>query len=267
MKASVSSWSYRTLFDSGQFDLLSFVDEVKRLEATGLEIFPRHVDQDSPAEHLKQVVAKAGELGLEISSLIAANSFAGAAIAERAEQVERMKGWIAAAAAAGIRRMNTFTGYHGDGQDPIMEVCRVIDCYREVMPLAEDNDILLCIENHSSVARDGDSILHIIRAVGSPNLRTNPDFTNFVPGFRELGEKALETMYKETAKVAPLASNAHLKVADFNEDGEHAYVDTSRIVDILDRAGYDGHIVLEYYGRDDCVEACAKGVQLLRRYV
>jgi hypothetical protein len=39
----------------------------------------------------------------------------------------------------------------------------------------------------------------------------------------------------------------------------------ARILDIFRSVGYDGHVVLEYYGREDPAEPCAKGVALLRR--
>ncbi|MHC4248001.1 MAG: sugar phosphate isomerase/epimerase family protein, partial [Planctomycetota bacterium] len=173
MKASISAWSYRSLMqgEGAEMDLLSFLDEVKRQGADGFEIFPAYVDAARPAEHLKEVMAKAKTLGLDVSTLIAGNDFARAKAAERAEQVDEMKAWIEAAAAAGIPRMNVFTGYHQPGQDPTMETMRVIDSYREVMPLAEEKGITLCIENHSSVHPDADGLLAIIRAVGSDRLR------------------------------------------------------------------------------------------------
>jgi sugar phosphate isomerase/epimerase len=268
MKVSISSWSYRRLFDQRKIDLLSFVDEVKRLGADGLEILPQHVDAKDPGGHLRQVVRKAAAGGLEISAVIAGNDFARAAARERADQVERMKQWIAFTAEAGLTRMNTFTGYHAPGQDFIAEFYRVVDSYREVMPLAEQRGVLLCIENHSTVCADADGLLRLIQAVGSPNLRTNPDPTNFVADFTVRGSRAREAIYTETQKVAPLASNAHLKVADFTDDGEHAYADVKRIIDILRGAGYDQHIVLEVYGPgDDAPEICAKGIALVRKYL
>jgi len=268
MQASISSWSYRSWFaEKDDFDLLAFLDETKRQGADGVEIFPRHVNEDNPGGHLKEVARKAEALGLSIASVIAGNDFARPLAGERAEQVERIKQWIRYTAEAGIGRMNTFTGYRTSGDDPLMEVHRVIDSYREVMPVAEELDVLLCIENHSSVARDGDSVLHVIRSVGSPNLRTNPDFTNFVPEFQRRSDRSREQIYSETEKVAPLASNAHLKIGDFAEDGEHAFVDVRRLVDILRSAGYDEHIVLEVYGDSDPAEACAKGIALLRKVI
>ena len=225
MKASVSSWSYRVLFDNGRIDLLGFVEEVHRLGADGFEIFGRHYNAEDPVGHLKEAVAKAKELGLEVSSLIAGNDFAAPAAAARGEQVERFKKGIENAAAAGIERINCFTGNHTDGQDPFVEAWRVIDAYREVCPLAERRGVLLCVENHSSVCRDADGILSILRAVGSDALRTNPDPSNFVADFAVRGERAREAIYTETARIAPLAANAHLKVGDYTDDGEHAFLD------------------------------------------
>jgi sugar phosphate isomerase/epimerase len=265
MDVSVSSWSYRAWFDDGRCDLASFLEEVKELGSDGLELFPQHVSQDDPGGHLQEVAEKAQEMGLSISALIAGNDFARPLAAERAEQVERMKAWIAHAAEAGIHRMNAFTGYHTSGEDPVLEAFRVVDAYREVAPVAEDRDVLLCLENHSSVCRDADSLLWLIRSVGSGALRTNPDPTNFVPDYQVRSERAREAIYAETEKVAPLMANFHLKVADFTDDGDHAYVDVERLLDILLGVGYDGHVVLEYYGRDDPQEPCRKGVGLLRR--
>ncbi len=266
MLASVSSWSYRDLFADGTFDLLSFLDEVKRLGADGFEIFPRHLNADDVPGHLAQVTAKADDLGLSIASLITGNNFAMAAAADRAAQVEQMKDWIRYAADAGIARLNTFTGYHNAGTDPELENWRVVDGYREVAPLAEERGVLLCVENHSTVCPGADGLMAMIRAADSDAMRTNPDFTNFVPEFYNRSERSLEAMYRETARVAPLAANAHLKVRDFTEEGDACHVDVARLLKILTDVGYDAHIVLEYYGRGgDPRESCEKGIALLKR--
>jgi len=268
MKASISSWSYDSVIQEGRMDLSGFVEQVKRLGADGFEIFGPHVDPDDPGGHIKRIADEAAAAGLEISSLIACNDFARPTACERAEQVERMKQCIDHAIGAGIPRINTFTGYHTSGNDPWLEAYWVIGAYREVMPAAEQNGVLLCLENHSSVCRDADGLLWLIRQVDSANLKTNPDFTNFVPEFYCRGEKSREAVYSETAKIAPLAANAHLKIAEFSDDGEHAHVDTSRLIGILAETGYDGHIVLEVYAhRDRPDEICARGLALLRKYL
>ena len=265
MKVSISSWGYRMWFTEARCDMMGFIDEVKRQGADGFEIFPAHIDQEDPASDLRRIARRAADEGLEISSLIAGNDFALPVTAQRAEHVERMKRWILYAADAGICRMNVFTGYHQPGQDPIMEACRVIDAFREVTPSAEERQVTLCVENHSSVCRDADGLLAIVRAVGSPMLRTNPDPSNFCGNFTGRTEKEREIIYSETEKIAPLMANAHLKIADFTPDGDHKHVDVGRILDIFRGAGYEGHVVLEYYGTDDPVGANARGVALLRK--
>jgi len=267
MKASVSAWSYRWFFDNGKMDYMAFVDEVKRLGADGLEIFPHYVNLEDPGGHIKAIARKVAKLGLEVSSVIAANDFARPTLQERAEQVERMKQWIAYTAEAGLSRMNVFTGYHVAGQDPEMEVYRVIDCFREVMPVAERFNVTLCIENHSSVHPDADGLLAILRAVGSKNLRTNPDPTNFVPDFARRSPAVLEAIYTETEKIAPAMANGHLKISQFAADGEHAFVSVKRLLDLFRAAGYDGHVVLEVDSQPEkAPEICAAGLALLRKY-
>ncbi len=265
MDISISSWSYREWFNDGKCDLMSFLDEVKRQGADGLEIFPRHVDQDDVGGHLKRVAQKAGELGLSIASVIAGNDFARPLAEERATQVTRMKDWIAHSAAAGIHRMNVFTGYHTSGDDPVMEAYRVVDSYREVMPVAEDYNVVLCMENHSTVLHDADGLLWLFHQVGSDNLRSNPDPTNFVPEFRVRSQRAREMIYAETEKFAPHMANGHLKIGEFTDEGDAVGVDVARLLDIFQSVGYDGHIVLECYVADNPDETCAKGIALLRR--
>lgn len=265
MKVGISAWSYRWFFNDGKMTYPKFLDEVKRKGADGFEIFPHYLDQRKPAKHLKEIMKKAGRLRLQVSTLIAANDFAHATAAERAEEVQKMKMWIEAAADAGIKRLNVFTGYHRDGQDPTMETMRVIDSFREVAPLAQKRKVLLCIENHSSVHRDADGLLSIIHSIGSPVMRANPDPTNFCPGYRTLDEKARKVIYSETAKFAPLMSNAHLKLSEFDEKGDAKYVDVLRVLRIFKRAGYTGQVVIEFAGQGDPRDSIAKGIAQLRR--
>jgi len=268
MKASISSWSYREWFNDGRIDLPAFVDEVARLGADGLEIFPRHIDPDNVGGQIKAVAEQARKAGLDVASVIAANDFACADLRQRADAVEKMKEWIGFCAAAGIERMNTFTGYHRDGQDPVAEVYRVVDAYREVMPTAREHGVLLCVENHSTVARDADGLMAILAMVGDDHLRTNPDPSNFVREFTTRSERACEAIYTETAKIAPAAANAHVKVGDFDEAGEHAHLDVPRLLGVLKDAGYDGHVVMEVYGENAAKpdETCKKGLEMLRRH-
>jgi sugar phosphate isomerase/epimerase len=265
MKIAISSWGYRKAIESGRMDFLGFVDEVARQGAHGLEIANWHLAGEGKLATLKKIVRHATGRGLGISALIAGNDFAMPTNAERAQQVAATLGWIRMAADVGIERVNLFTGYHKDGQDPGLERARVVDCFLEIIPEAERRGIVLCLENHSSVHPDADGVMAIIRQVGSRCLRTNPDPTNFVEAFDRVGEKARERIYTETAKVAPLAGSTHLKINTFTPDGQAEFVDVARIIRIYRQFGFEGFVVLEYWGDGEPEESNAKGVALLKR--
>lgn len=265
MKIGISSWGYRKAIESGRMDLLGFVDDVARQGADGLEIANWHLTADNTLSNLRDIVKHAARRGLGISALIAGNDFAMPTNTQRAQQVAATLGWIHMAADVGIERVNVFTGYHKEGQDPELERTRVVDCFLEVMPEAEKRGVILCLENHSSVHPDADGLMAIIRQVGSDYLMTNPDPTNFVESFDKVDENVRDRIYTETAKIAPLAANTHLKINTFASDGKAEFVDVARILGIYRKAGFDGFIVLEYWGDGEPEEPNAKGIALLRR--
>lgn len=265
MKIAIGSWSYRSWFDAGKCGWAGFLDEVAAVGAEGVEIFPKHIEAEDRAQSLADAKAACDERGLGVATLICGNNFASPKAADRAANVANMLRDIEQAAAVGIERLNVFTGYHVEGEDPQMETARVVDGFREVVPLAEEKDIVLCLENHSTVCRDADSILWLLRAVGSPNLMTNPDPSNFVRGFTDVPEALREPIYTETTKIAHLTCNAHLKYRDFTPEGDHAHVDVARLLSIYRQVGYDGWTVLEYFGQDDPHEPTAQCVAMLRR--
>lgn len=266
LKACISSWGYRKWFDEKKCDFLGFIDECVRQKADGFEIFGWHFDRSRYESEIKAIADKARKLKLEISALITNNDFALPEIAKRSEQVDWMVRSIHIAAANGIARLNVFTGYHKEGQDPEMEVNRVIDCYRQVCPIAEEKGILLCMENHSSVHADVEGLLWLMKKVGSKALVPNPDPSNVLPAYWDRTEKEKEIIYTSLEKFAPGAKNAHLKIRDFKPDGEHAHLDMARIAATYKKTEYAGPMVLEFYGTEDPVEPIAKGIALLRKY-
>jgi len=265
MQIGISSWSYRKAIESGRMDFLAFLDETRRQGAEGVEVANWHLAGDDKAVALQQIVDHADQVGLGISALIAGNDFAMPAAADRAKQVADTIAWTRMAAEVGIERVNVFTGYHVDGQDPELERARVVDGFLEVVAEAEKHNVTLCLENHSTVHPDADGLLAIIRQVGSDRLRTNPDPTNFVRGFDRLDAESREQIYTETAKIVPLAANTHLKINTFTPEGDPEYVDVPRIIEIYRQVGYEGFIVLEYWGNGEPEEPNAKGVNVLKR--
>ena len=270
MQVHVSSWSYRTRFDAGGYDLVRFVDDVHGLGAEGIEIHPMQIIGDDPLDALRAMKARADGYGMGVASLIVANDFAKETVADRAAEVAKMKTFIGYAVDLDIKNLNVFTGYHRAGADPWMEMWRVIDSFREVAPIAEAQGVSLCLENHSTVASDADGLMKLISEIGSPAMKTNPDPSNFVPDAMVRDKKAREEIYRGTERIAPLMKNAHLKVGDFTETGDHAFMDVPRLLDIYRAVNYDGPIGLEIYGGRSTTfpieETCSRGMALLRAH-
>jgi sugar phosphate isomerase/epimerase len=262
MLISVSSWSYRDLFAAGTMDYESFLAEAKRIGAEGIEIFPGYLDPADPMGHVQRIADRAENLGLSIATLITRNNFAIPCAADRAKEIERIRQCIVTAASSGIQRLNMFTGDHTEGEDPEAEYFRVLDCYRELTPFAEQNCITFCLENCSTVCPDADGILRVVSAIDSPALRTNPDPTNFAHCCGFTGDK----MFEQTRKLMPFAASFHLRVGRFSADGESVALDMRRTIAMLREFAYAGHIVIEYEGGPDPIGACERGVALVKKY-
>jgi len=264
MKVSVSSWGYRKAFAEGM-TWPQYADELVRLGADGTEIHFGYIDQARRGEAYLEIIAMLRERGLDCSTIIAGNNFAMAKALDRAAQVEDFKDYLAIARASRVNRLNVFTGYHRDGQDPATERMRVIDAYHEVMPLAEGLGVLCCMENHSSVVSDVPGLLEMFAEIGSPNLVPNPDPTNVVRGFfQEPSEADVKKVLDDLRQYVIGAGNIHIKIDTFT-DGVPDKVPFDEIIAILKENDYDGWIVLEYCGQDDPGPAHDAGVAYLKK--
>ena len=59
MKIAIGSWGYRKWFDDGKCDFASFLKEVKKIGAEGVEIFPHHLNRTNTAQALVNAMVRA----------------------------------------------------------------------------------------------------------------------------------------------------------------------------------------------------------------
>ncbi|MCD6301994.1 MAG: sugar phosphate isomerase/epimerase [Anaerolineae bacterium] len=264
MRIAVSSWGYRQAFAEGM-TWPSFAEETQAVGADGYEVHFGYLDRDRLGQQYLWVTELAHERGLGISTIIAGNDFAKADPSERAREIARFLDYLAVARLADVWRLNVFTGYHQDGQDPAVERARVVDAYRRVMPVAEELGVVCCLENHSSVVSDIDGLLQLLNDVGSPNLVPNPDPTNVVRGFfrRDPTDDERRQVLDAAARYLPGAGNLHIKIDTFT-DGRPDKVPMDEIVAVAKASHYDGWIVLEYCGQGDPRPVHAEAVPYLR---
>ncbi len=143
---------------------------------------------------------------------------------------------------------------------------------RPVAQAAGKRGIALSIEMHDRGLPDTSAaLLRILSDVGEPNVGANPDLTN---GYRAY-DVPPETWQDALRALAPHANLWHvnnMQRVHFAEIARAAFVerplgtgdiDYRWAVSVMDRAGFDGWIVIEYKGQGDAYECIAEGKRYL----
>ncbi|MEM3465139.1 MAG: sugar phosphate isomerase/epimerase family protein, partial [Candidatus Jordarchaeales archaeon] len=112
----------------------------------------------------------------------------------------------------------------------------VIEGLRKCVKYAEENGVVIALENHGGITARADSVIRIVESVGSPWLRVNLDLGNY-----------RESTYEDIAKTVPYAVHIHGKVSI----SENMKVDYEKVKRVLEDKGYNGFISIEYEEKED----------------
>jgi len=134
---------------------------------------------------------------------------------------------------------------------------RAILAIQKLLPLAEELEIPMVIENHWGISTRPDTILTIVNKINSNFLGTCPDFTNFP---RETDP------YKALSILAKDAMHVHAKSRRFDAQGEEKNIDFGRCIRILKKIDYQSSITIEYGGRGNVMEGCLKTARLIHKH-
>lgn len=268
MKVGISMWSYVSHFQQGKMDVLQFIDTAKSLGVDGVEVL-EYFWKDKEVE-LPKVKAKVKELGLVVSAYAISNDLTIDDPAERATQVQAIRDGVDMAVELDSKCVRIFAGHH-DEVGFEKAVGWIIEGLKEAAVYAESKGVVLCLENHGTLAGKGEQVKTILDAVNSPALKANPDTGNFMC----VNQDSVEAV----KIVAPMAGSVHFK--DFRwakpEETEHVYeglegsrvigtsigegdVDLPKVVQALRDAGYAGFLTIEYEGVEDPATAIPRSV-------
>jgi len=285
MKTCVSSYSFQKLINSGLFDQLGLISEVKELGFDAIEF----TELKPPAG------VTAGEYAVRIReasdkySLPVANYTIGADLLNAPSldaEVERLCGQADIAAILGVAGMrhDATGGFKGrersfkifdDALRVLAEGCRRVTEY------AGEKGIRTMVENHGFFCQDSDRLERLVSAVGKENFGVLLDIGNFLC-VDEPPEKA-------TGRLAPFVKHVHCK--DFHvKNGNsanpgygffrsragnylrgaiigHGNVPVQQCLSILKKEGYKGYISMEFEGMEDNMQAIEIGLDNLKRYI
>ncbi|HRA68116.1 MAG TPA: sugar phosphate isomerase/epimerase family protein [Caldilinea sp.] len=263
MKLSISMWSVVSAVRQGRIDLPGFIEFAARQQengARGVELLD-YFWRDRAAE-MDKAMRQIADAGLELVVYSIGNDFFQPEREAWEKQLADLKTGVDVANLLNVRTMRVFSGNAKPDYAFEDGFAWIVDGLAAGAHYAESHGVTLALENHGLMAGRSDQVRRVIEAVGSPALRANIDTGNFLLVNQNPTEAAQD--------LADLAALVHLK--DFRraraDETEHIYkaldgtaftgavvgqgeVELAAIVKILDDAGYDGWLSLEYEGGDD----------------
>lgn len=282
MKVGLSSYSLSRAIRAKEMDILQAIEWIAGNGGEHVEISPAGFSLSETPDLIGQIVAKAKDAGIDISSYtISANFIQPDAAALRAE-IARVKKEVDIAAKLGVKRMR-----HDAASRPIPECSiaqfekdlpAVADTVRQIADHAAGCGITTSVENHGFFMQKSDRVQRLINTVDRKNFRTTLDVGNFLC--------ADENPVAATKNNIPLASHVHFKdfyLRPFYADpGEGWFktlsgnflrgaivgqgdVDIRAIIRIIKDSGYDGYISVEFEGMEECKLGSKIGMANLRR--
>ena len=156
----------------------------------------------------------------------------------RAKAVENHRKWAEAAKFLGCHsiRVNAHTGDKGSREE---QAKRATDGLSKLSAIGEPLGIGVIVENHGGLSSDGEWLAGVIKATGTNNCGTLPDFGNFGSYDR----------YKGTDELMPYAKGVSAKSHDFDDKGNETRSDYRKLLDIcVKKHKWNSWIGIEYEG-------------------
>lgn len=254
---SCETYSFRDLIRTGKLDMVSVPAFYKEQGIKGIsynDMFFKDPD-DAFLDKVKAAVKAANRV---VTCYVIEGNLAMADEAKRKAQIEadKKKLRIAHHLGAPVVRINVGATGRQENADDTLGVERVIAAFKELLPLARELKVRISIENHGGVSRTAANIVKIIKATDLKWVGSLVDFGNFPADIR----------YDEIAAVTPYAFVTHVKIGEFDQNGEAKDYDFPRVLQILKKNRYKGSISIEYEGKGDPIEGVRKSRALILKY-
>ena len=280
MKLSVSSYSFHSAIRAGVISQFDTVAKAKELGINTIEFidlvpaYGKAPTLEEQKEMAKRLHEEADRLGMTINAYtIAANLFcegdaAKAEIARLAGQLE-----VAKLLGATVMRHDVCykTGTEGISRSFDMMLPTMAKNIRAVADYGKELGIRTCTENHGYIAQDSDRVERLFNTVCHDNYGILVDIGNFAC--------ADEDSAIAVSRLAPYAVHVHAKDFIKHPFSEHfnggfstrgcnrlegcaigeGDIPVAQCLAILERAGYNGYVTIEYEGGKDCFEGIATG--------
>jgi len=268
MKTSICHYSYHRVFAGENWSLEKLVGVVKEQGVDGIDFHAKFLpsSEEAPAA----ITAAMEGSGLELSGLSLSTNFNQADDEQFRAQVDSAKQWLKAAGAVKAPVSRVFGGSLKDRSDENIKagLDRVVRALNELVPVAEEQGVVLALENHGGLPCSGEEQVSVIEKINSPYLRATVDVGNYM-AFPQEGHEG-------TAQAAKYCAYVHLKdMSPVQENGRRrgvvigrGEVDIPRCLKILKDSGYDGFVALEYEDQQvDELDGVAESVTYMKKAI
>lgn len=269
MKHGVSSYSFCQYLDSGRLDLVGVIKKAAELGFDGIELANITENYTYDIDELK----KAGEeAGIRFSSWATSADF----LSDIPTQIENLKKEIDRAHYLGCEVLRTDI-YHYEMANPYIP--EVMQAIRDLADYCQEKGMVLTTENHGGPLCTATRLDKLMQVVDHDNFGILCDFANFVDG----GEDPVQAVNLLKYRIR----HVHMKdvhILDGNRifPGEGWYmsrngdysrcaitgqgnVEMYKCMKVLADAGYDGWLIQEFEGIEDCIYAVEKGLKYAKR--
>ncbi len=222
------------------------------VELRHVDLMPEELEDADYESHCMDLKALMDELGLVTSAVSLGNDFVYLDDGMIEEQVMRTR---RIAELTKIMDCDIFRTEGGRPKDEVPEeehAAAIIKCVTATLPVCEELNVHLAIDNHGVVSNDYELQLEVFEAVDSEYLGANLDTMNY----RWFGYE-VDKLPEIYAAIAPWTKHTHMKDGhNARPDYQGAALGDGEIpLDValseLQKAGYDGAYCAEYEGSED----------------
>jgi len=269
LKLGVSTYSYWH-FTPERVAIEHVIEEAARLELDGIEILHQQM-QSEATPYLQKLKRHAYINGLDLYALSIHQGFVSPEENTRQKNINHTIHCIRLAHELGIPAIRLNSGRWGtiktfnelmktEGQEPTLpnhtidEAFEwVISSIEECLPDAERYGVILGLENHWGLTCTPEGVNRIVSAIDSDWLKVTMDCGNF-----------LSDPYQKLQQIANEAVLVHAKTYYGEGEWYTLDLDYARISKILQEAGFNGYVSIEFEGKEDAHTGVPKSVEMLR---
>lgn len=280
MKIGVSSYSFAHYMSQTGADYLKICDLAAQMGYDAIEFvdLSEEISKKPIEDTAREIADHAAKLGLSVAAYtVGANLLAD----DPEKEIERLKGCVDIAVLLGAKVMRHDCCWgpkkiaRYTWQDAVKETAPRI---REIAEYAFSRGVVTCTENHGTFMQDSNRVETLIRTVDHPNYGWLVDMGNFLC--------ADEDSVHAVGVAAPYAVHVHCKDFLFKKGSEinpgrgwfqsrggnylrgtilgHGVVPVKQCLNILQNAGYQGTVSVEFEGMEENLHALETALKYLK---